>query len=336
MVDVGLGQLATTTGYARSRVLKDAVRDNIPFWDMMEKEGGVRRIAGGSQILEEALSGPNLTSTWVGEAGQVPITDSKVADSAVFDWKYQLAAVTWTLAERYKNSGGRDTQFIDIIAAKYEAAEATMMNQFHEGMLSNGTGYGGLQLVGAASLVSTTPTTGTVGGIDRSNANAAWFRNQKFDTSVDWSDGATSAGNIKRFLDKGINATTRGGKSLGQCFLMGSTHFEYLSQAVQAIQMITNNAGTGDAGFQKMIYRGIPVYFGGGVNYSGHSALTSTRTYLLCLKRGGVNVVFHDKAEFDMLEPVASQDQAAVSRLLFTMCAMTIGGLAKFNWVGFD
>lgn len=336
MADVGLGQLATVTGLARSKVLKDAVRDNIPFWDMMEKEGGVRRVAGGSQVIEEALTGANGTSTWVGEAGQVAITDSKVADAAVFDWKYQLAAVTWTLAEKYKNSGGADTKYIDIVSAKFDAAEATMMNQFHEGMLSNGTGYGGLQLPGIATLVSTTPTTGTVGSLDRSNANAAWFRNQKFDTSVDWADGATSAGNIKRFLDKGLNATTLQGKSQGQCFLMGQTHFEYATQAIQAIQIIQNKNDMGEAGFQKLVYRGVPIYFGAGISYSGYSQLTATRTYLLNVKKGGVNVVFHDKAEFDMLEPFNSQDQAAVSRLLFTMVAMTIGGFAKRCWVGFD
>lgn len=336
MADVGLGQLATSTGLLRMRAFKDAIGDNIPGYDLMEKAGGIIRAPGGSQIQQTALSAPNGTSTWVGESGQVAITDTKVLDSAVFDWKYQLAAVTWTLAERYKNSGGRDIQYVDIVAAKYKAAEITMMNQFQEGILSNGTGYSGLQLIGLAALVSTTPTTGTVGGIDRSSANAAWFRNQKFDTSTDWSDGATSAGNIKRFYDKGINATTRGGKRMKQVIYAGQTHFEYLTQATQAIQVITNKNDVGEAGFDKIKYRGTDVYFGGGINYSGYSALTSTRSYILTIEEGGVNIYFHDKAEFDMLEPVNSQDQAAVSRLIFNMSAMTIGGLAKFNWVGFD
>jgi len=336
MADVGLGQLATVTGLARSKVLKDAVSDNIPGYDLMQAAGGVRRVSGGSQIVESAITAPNATSTWVGETGQVSIADTKVVDSAVFDWRYMLAAVTWSLAERYKNSGGAQTQYFDIVGAKYKAAEATMMNQFQEGFLSNGTGYSGLQLIGLASLVSTTPTTGTVGGIDRSSANAAWFRNQKFDTSVDWTEGATSPGNIKRFFDKGINATTRSGKRMKQVIYAGNTHFEYLTQATQAIQVINDSNGTGEAGFQKIKYRGADVYLGGGINYSGYSALTATRSYILCVEEGGVNIVFHDKAEFDMLEPVNSQDQAAVSRLLFTMTAATIGGLAKFCWVGFD
>lgn len=336
MVDVGLGQLITTTGRARSRKLKDAVRDNHPVYQAMEMNGGIRRIDGGRTIVEEAKSGQNSSVSWVGETGSVPLADQKVLDAAEFDWKYQLGSVSWSLAERYKNSGGSDTKLIDVIAGKFEVLEDSMMNEFHAGMLSNGTGSGGLELVGLAALVSTTPTSGTVGTIDRSSANAAWYRNLKFDTSADWASGAVDSSNVKRFLDKGINATTRGSKSQVQIGILGQTHFEALTSAIQAIQVINDKTGTGAAGFDKLVYRGIPMYFGNGVNYSGQTAMTVTRTYLLNVKPGGVNLTFHDKAEFEMLEPVNSADQAAISRLMFTMSAMTIGGLAGMCWVGFD
>lgn len=336
MADVGLGQLVTTTGRARSRKLKDAVRDNHPLYDAMDKNGGIRRIDGGRTIVEEAKTAQNSTVKWVGESGSVDLSDAKVMDSAEFEWSYQLGSVTWSLAERYKNSGGSDTKLIDVVAGKFEVLEDSMMNEFHAAMLSSGTGDGGLQMDGIASHVSTTPSTGTVGTIDRSSANAAWFRNQKFDTSSDWADGAVDAGNVKRFLDKGINATTRNSKTQVQLGFLGQTHFEYLTQAIQAIQNINDVTGAGKAGFDRLFYRGIPCYFGNGVNYSGQTAATTTRTYLLNVKPGGLNLVFHDKAEFDMLEPVNAADQAAISRLMFTMCAMTIGGLAKLNWVGFD
>ena len=87
---------------------------------------------------------------------------------------------------------------------------------------------------------------------------------------------------------------------------------------------------------QDALQRGIPMYFGAGINYSGASTLTATRSYLLCTKPGGVNLVFHKDAEFDMLEEIQSSDPAALSRLMFTMSTISIGGLAKFNWVGFD
>lgn len=336
MADVGLGQLVTSTGRARRKARVDAVTDNHPLFALMKDQGGIRRIDGGRTIVEEAISGQNSAGGWVGEAGQVSLVDQKVLDAAEYEWKYQLYPIVWTLSERYKNSGGESTKFIDIVTAKFEAAEASAMNEFHEGALSNGTGSGGLQLNGLATLVSTTPTSGTRGGIDLSNANAAWFRNQKFDTANDWSEGSVDSGNVKRFLDKGVNGTIRNGKSMIDGFLMGQTHFEYLTQAFNAIQQIVNVSDTGKAGFEKLVYRGKPAYLGSGISYSGLTQVTATRTYGLCVKPGGVNLVYHRKAEFEMLEEIQANDQAAISRLMFTMAAMTIGGLAKFNWVGFD
>lgn len=335
MADVGLGQLVTTTGRYRSKKLKDAVRDNQPLYKLMDELGGISRIPGGRTIVEEGKTAQNSTVQWVGESGQVPVSDSRVIDAAEFDWKYMLGAVSWTLAERYKNSGGSDLRFIDVVAGKFEVLEDTMMNLFHEGMTSAGTSYGGQQLVGVGALVSTTPTTGTVGGIDRSNPNSAWFRNQKFDSSSDWSEGSVVAANVKRFLDKGINSTMKNSKIQVQAGFLGSDIFEALTSALQAIQIISNESGTAKAGFDKLVYRNVPMYFGNGVNYSGYTAANTGRAYLFNLTPGGVNLRFHEKAEFEMLEPFNSQDQAAVSRLMFTMAAMTIGAKAKLNWVGF-
>lgn len=336
MADVGIGQLATLTGRDRSKALKDAVRDNHPLMQAMDAHGGIRRAPGGRTILEEALSGQNSSVSWVGESGSVTLADQKVADAAEFVWKFLLGSVSWTKAEVLKNSGGGMTKYIDLLDTKFQALEASMENVFHGGMNSNGTGSGGLQLGGIVHLVSTTPSTGTVGGIDRSSANAAWFRNQKFDTSADWSDGAVTASNIKRFLDKGINDSMVNSKVTQQIGYAGETHYEFLSQALQAIQVINDKDGELRAGHQKLVYRGIPFYLAGGLNYSGQSVTGATRTYLLNVKRGGVNLVFHKEAEFDMLDPVDSSDQAASSRLMFTMANMTIGGLAKRCWVGFD
>lgn len=334
MADVGLGQRVTAFLRLRTKAARDAVRDNHPVMFMLDKAGGIRRVSGGRTVLDESLSGQNSTVSWVGEAGTITPVDDRVVDSPEFNWSYLLGMLSLTFAERYMNEG--EGKAIDILSSKQDALEASMLNTFHEGLLSNGTGAGGLQLDGLAALVSTTPTTGTVGGIDRSSANAAWFRNQKFDTAVDWADGAVSAGNVKRFLDKGINSTTRNSMTQVQAGLMGQTHFEYLTSAIQAIQTIQNKNDIGEAGFDKLVYRSVPIFFGGGISYSGLSQLTSTRTYLLNLKQGGFNLIYHKKAEFDMLEPVNSQNQAAFSRLMFTMATTSLGAYAKQCWVGFD
>ena len=336
MADTGLGQLVTTTGRAISRRLKDAVRDNHPVYMAMSENGGIQRKDGGYEIVEEAKSAQNETVSWIGEAGAAPLVDYRVLDAASFGWKYMLASVVYTLAERYKNSGGSDTKLIDLVAGKFEVAEDSMMNVFHAGMLSNGTGSGGLQLAGLAALVSTTPTVGIVGGIDRSDANAAWFRNTAATSTTAVSANPNTAATILQFLDYFLDATSKAGKVQQQVALLGATHWRLANQAIQSRQVIQNNNSDGKAGFDYIYYRGMKLHLSGGINYSGESAQGVTTTFLLNTKRGGVNLVFHDKAEFDMLESIQSEDQAAISRLIFTMAAMTIGAHAKLCCVGYD
>lgn len=334
MGDVGLGQLVSTTGRRRSKVAKIANRDNMPVTAAMEKHGGYRRVPGGRTVVEEALSSQNSTVSWVGPSGSVSLADQNVVDAAEFSWSYMLGSVTFSLSEQYMNMG--PDQYIPLISSKYKALEITKRNKFHEGVLSAGTANGGLQIAGLAALVSTTPTTGTVGGINRATTGAEWFRNQKFDTAADWADGAVDAGNVTRFLDKGLDGTMENSMPTVQIGLLGQTHWSALASATRALQQIVSEKDTAKIGHNKIIYRGVPMYLSGGINYSGFSAQSATRTYLLNVEEGGFNVVFHNKAEFDMLEPINSQDQAVVSRLAFTMVCCTIGALAKHCWVGFD
>lgn len=334
MADVGLGERVTAYGRYRSKVARDALKDNLPIFKVLEDNKGVEGIAGGRTYLDESLTAQNSTVSWVGEAGQVSLANQRVIDSPEASWSYIMGSINMTRAEQLMNEG--QGRYIDVYAAKQEALEASTMNIIGAGLLSSGTGTGGLQVDGLAAAISTTPTSGTYNSIDRSSANAAWFRNQKFDTASDWSLGSVDAGNVKKFFDKLINNTMKEGQvQLSACFA-GSTHYEFLTDAIGAMQVIQNQNGTGHAGFDKLRYRGVDVYFGGGVNYSGQSALTATRTYGLCCKKGGFRLIHHKKAWLDMMAPVDSADQAAFSRIMFSMLLTTLGAYAKLNIVGFD
>lgn len=333
MADVGLGQLVTATGRRRSKKAKDAVKDNLPVFKHMDDEGGVKRLPGGRSVLSEALTDQNDTVDWVGPNGKAPLRDNRVIDSPEFPWYYMLGAVVFTLSEQYQNSGA--DQYIPLIASKFKVLETTQRNKFHEGILSAGTGSGGLQMAGMASLITTTPTVGSPGGIDRSSADAAWFRNLKFDTGSDWSDGSPDSGNVLRFLDQGLDATTYDSMPQVQLGLLGLTHWQAMTAAYRSIEYIEAGGESGKRGHNKLWYRGVPHYLSGGINYSGFSQQSATRTYYLNVEEGGFNICFHQKAEFDMLEPVNSSDQAAVSRLMFTMATCILGAHAKKCWVGF-
>lgn len=334
MADVGLGQALTVTGRRRSRVAKKANEDNHPVFRACSRNGGIVRVGSGRTYVEEALSDQNDSTAWVGERGTVSLVENNVIDAAEATWRYIMSAVIVSKAEELQNR--TPDRYIPLLASKYRVAETTMKNLAHEGVLSAGTSAGGLQVPGLAALCPTDPTTGTWLGIDHSDANSIWHRNQAFNTSTGWSDGAVDSGNVTRFLDQGIDAVMVGSTPETTLGLLGDTHWKALQSSTRALQFITAGSDTAKHGHNRQIYRGIECYLSGGLNYSGYSAQTATRSYLLNTEKGGFNIVYMEGAEYDMLDPVNSADQALMTRLLFTMMLCITGGYARKCWTGFD
>lgn len=322
MADLNIGTLATVTGRLRAKKLKDSVSDHRPFTAAMKEMGGIRRVDGGRTIVKEFSYQQNPTVGWIGEGEEISLGQIPVVDAAEFGWFHAGGSFTITGPEKRKNSGGGNTKYIDIVTAKMKVLEASMMNIYHSGVLSAGTGNGGKQLTGLLNLVSKTPASGTVGGIDTSGADAAFYRNYDFDTATDWSDGSVDAGNVERALDKLINNTTWNmGKRFGY---MGDTHFEALSSALRGYQRIAKADDNVGSKHEYLMYRGIKWFFGGGVNFSGESQIADDQSYLICPGEEGVEIVFHKDAEFELLEPVDARNQDAVTRLMILMIAMCV------------
>ena len=259
--------------------------------------------------------------------------DPSILGEADFEWAYLMGGISSTHAEKLMNRGNN---YHDLQKAKQSTLEDTLKNKLEEGLQSDGTGSSGLQLDGLAALITTTPTTGTIGGLARSSSDNAWIRNQKFDTGADWSLGAASATNMKRLLAKAVDLTKRGNKTKISCFLLGQSYWEFANQFFEAVQGIENVSGKGALGFDKLVYRGIPIYLNDGLNFSGFSGGTDTRGYGLCLEEGGFNLVWQEGAKFKVLPAQQSHDQVAFATLNFSMLTTTLGGLAKHNIVLFD
>lgn len=328
----GLGQTATASARARGRVLRDAVLDNHPIFNSMKEVGGIRRETGGRDVVEEAKMAQNSTVAFTGESGAVSLADTQIMDAAHFDWVYLMGTISWTRAEELQNRG--DKRYVNLLGSKLEVLEDSLQNLLHSAAWGDGTTT--FYPVGLAGLMSTTPTSGTVGGLDRSSASNAWFRNQAFTSTTAVADTAVDAGNALRFLDYGIDLGLKNSMPTTSIIIAGSTHWPFFNQAITAKQVINDTTSNGKAGFDYIYYRGRKIYNGGGLNYSGLSGGNATRTYFVNAKRGGVNLVYMNGGEFDVLDPVDSADQAVRSRLMFTMLAMTIGGLAKTCSVGYN
>lgn len=140
-------------------------------------------------------------------------------------------------------------------------AEDTFMNGLSQGVYGDGTvtnSVGGLQL-----LVSSSPTTGVVGGIDRSQWT--FWQNQTWSASTNGNTTLSSASMIQQMDALWVDLVR--GRDFPDLIVMDNICYRYYLNALQAIQRIqTENAAPdlAEAGFQTLKYLNADVVLDGG------------------------------------------------------------------------
>ncbi len=140
-------------------------------------------------------------------------------------------------------------------------AEETFMNGLSQGVYGDGTvtnSVGGLQL-----LVAATPTSGTVGGIDRSQWT--FWQNQTWSAGTNGGTVLSSA-TILQQMDSLWVSLIRG-RDFPDLIIADNVTYKYYLNALQAIQRIqTENAAPdmAEAGFQSLKYLNADVVLDGG------------------------------------------------------------------------
>ena len=174
MASPNLSEITTTTIRSRTRQLADNVSDNTALLMRLKQRDKIRTVSGGETILQELEYAENATYKRYSGYEVLNINPSDVFTAAEFQWKQAAVAVSISGLEQLQNSGRE--RMIDLLESRIGNAERTFVNNLSTDIYSDGTADGGKQIGGLASLVSTSPTTGTVGGINR--ANFAFWRNQ--------------------------------------------------------------------------------------------------------------------------------------------------------------
>jgi len=324
MAEPGLSEYITAMQRNRQGVLRDDISNNNPLQASMEEYDAIEMESGGRTIIEEMAYAENASFIRY-YGGQVLNTSfNPTMTAAEFDWKQFAIAVTINGREERMDSGKEG--IIKLATARVKNAEFTLNNKYQQDMLSDGTSDNGLQIGGLKLLISKTPTTGTVGGIDRSTTGGIFYRNVKYDCVNDVTSPApggavSTASTIRQNLDYAINQTTRGTDRI-KLLYMGQTHYQLLDTALQALQRVTSDqAKTVKAGFETLIYKGIPAFMGGGVNFGGETQVQSDLTYGLNTKFLKMRV--HKDANFEPLPEVHSINQDAKVKLMIWMGNMT-------------
>ena len=258
--------IIATTIQNRSGELADNVLTNNAFLNRIRERGNVKEVSGGNVILEEIMYTDATQTNANSYSGfeSLNVSPNSPISAAQFPLTQYYASVVISGLEMLQNTGKE--QFIDLLDGRIEVAEAQLINRIAGDAYLDGTGNSGKNITGLAALVSDTPTTGVVGGIDR--ALWAFWRNQVFG-GVANGGAAVSAANIQAYMTQVALSTVRGRDKSDIC-IADSNYFNFYVNSLQAIQRVTDDgASTTGIGFAKLKFYGggtsCDVVFDGGV-----------------------------------------------------------------------
>ena len=251
------GNLYSTSTDNYLPALKDNYTSMSRLLDCLKKSGNVKTEDGGVEILENIEFAENGAYNRYEGAQAWDLENKKFATAASYARKKVAVTMVVTGSELMTNSG--KSRMINLIESKIKNGSKTLQNGLAHDVYSDGTDA--LQIGGLQYLVSDTPNTGVVGGIDASQADNEFWRNYSNSVVI---SGTGAVTNLPTVFQTTIVNTSRNNDAPKAVFTDNNMYLAYFGQ-LQAQQRFLDTT-TGDGGFKDLAISGIPVIFDQGIS----------------------------------------------------------------------
>ena len=172
----------TLTMRAKRKRLTDNIFDSYPTLAAF-KSSGLEIESGGKEFQEDLMYGKN-TGSWFDGYDTLPTDAVDGITAAFFPVRYIAVPITISFTEEQENKKSDAAQ--RLLAAKTEQSMLTARDTMNAAIYS---AQSGKSMLGFQDIIADTPTSGTVGGINR--ATNTWWRNKSDATSTNF-DNATA------------------------------------------------------------------------------------------------------------------------------------------------
>ena len=261
MASPNLSEIVTTTLRNRSRTLSDNVSNHNALLRRLRENGNQTSVTG-RDIVRELEYADNGTVQFYSGYETLDVSPSDVLTAAVYEYKQLAGNVTISGLEQVKNSG--EQAIINLLEARINVLEKSMMNSLSTSIYSDGTGSSGKEVGGLQLLVADSGT-GTVGGI---NSSTFTFFQNKQSTAT---SSAFSTANVQADMNDMYLQLVRGADS-PDLIMAGTNAYKSFLGSLQAIQRITSD-DLANSGFTSVQYLNSDVVF--------DSACNTNRMYFL-------------------------------------------------------
>lgn len=250
-----ISDIIATTIEFRSGDIADNVLDNNALLAYLKAHGNVKKVSGGSSIMEELSFAENGNAAWYSGADTLSVAAQDVISGASYPLAQCAVPVVINGLEQLQNAGKE--RIIDLAEARLAVGEKTMVNLISAAVYSDGTGFGGKQMLGLGLFVPVTPSTGTVGGINR--ATYPFWR------SVISAPGAgvITAANVNLYMND-VWAQLQRGKDHPKLIVMDNGFWKLYVAYLQEKQRFAGQE-TGKLGFPTVMYQDADVVLDGGI-----------------------------------------------------------------------
>jgi hypothetical protein len=218
----------------------------LTYW--LASKDRIRKIGGGAKIVEPLIYAQNTTAGSYSGYDTISTTAQTGITAAEYPWRQFAATISINGLEEAQNSG--EEQLINLLEAKIMQTEETISEKMDVMLYSDGTGNSSKDFLGLEHFIATTPTSGTVGGIDRSDSTNAFWRNYVESTTkaLTMADMATAYNTVSK------------GNDQPDFIITSQALFEKYESLLQP-QLRFTDTKTADGGFQNLLFKTAPVMF---------------------------------------------------------------------------
>ena len=281
-----LEEAVVATLFDQSDAIADEVLHHNPLLASLDEQGLIRKFSGGYELRKPIMYNDAAVGGFY--SGFSSFNLDAIDDATAFRFAIKQVYEPVAISGRDRRANRDEAMLLDLAEMKMKAAIARLKNTVSTSLRGDGTGSAGLEFDGIKKAVSTSPSSGTYGTIDRTSNTFA--RNLAVNVTL-------SASNVQEQITDAISQIVRGDEQpdLG---LMDRTAWKYLHSSLTAIQRIQLPAKKAVAGFRVLNYDGCDFVFDGGF---GSSVLETNSIRLLNTKYWSFDMV--RGADFKPLAP---------------------------------
>lgn len=247
----------------------------------MRQKGKMATEEGGRFVMYPLEYAKNDTVTWVTKGSTITLNDYEFLTEAKWDWRYLACSLVRFGVDDHQNRG--KAQIINLMNRKMNNAELSLIENLEIDTFGTQSGD---SIYGLQDLVPDDPTaSNSAGGV--SPDTYTWFQNN----ATDMTGISFAVQGIEKMRTMLNDCAKNQGMDRPDIIVSGQTPYEYYEDETMEQKQIVNKT-LGDAGFQNIEYKGIPMIWS--------PQCANTRMYFLNTKY--LWMVYDPMLNFDMTE----------------------------------